>query len=139
MGCERCGRCCHDFGMYVADDDDIARLFAYHGFETIETPDGIYVKGSNPCAHLSMDGGVAECLIYDERPGVCRKYLCEKASKGMELTRDLLLEYRAKHLSDMHALEGAVQQLDLLIARLDEEDEEVDLGLDDSCAEDDQE
>jgi Fe-S-cluster containining protein len=76
VSCNRCGRCCHDFGMFVQDDGDIARLFSYHGFEVEHRPEGLYVKGSNPCKHLRMNP-LAECDIYIHRPQICRDYECD--------------------------------------------------------------
>jgi Fe-S-cluster containining protein len=120
--------------MLVADDDDIARLFTYHGFEALDAPEGIYVKGSNPCEHLRMDDGQATCLIYGERPGICRKFLCEKARKGMPLTIEQLMERREDLVAQMrtrlaeadqakadaHAIEGAIQQIDWSISKIEE-------------------
>jgi len=77
MSCERCGRCCHEFGVYVQDDADIARLFSYHGFQAERRSDGLYLKGTNPCQHLRRGrGGVYECAIYIHRPKICRDFQC---------------------------------------------------------------
>ena len=77
MSCERCGRCCHDFGILLEDDDDIARLFSYHGFSVEHRELGVYVKGSNPCKHLRRGaGGAYECAIYIHRPKICKEFQC---------------------------------------------------------------
>ncbi len=81
MSCQRCGRCCHDFGMFVADDADIGRLFSYHGLTVEKRPEGLYVKGSNPCKHLRYNPK-PECAIYVNRPQVCRDYICDVEETG---------------------------------------------------------
>ena len=45
--CKRCGRCC----MHMHSDDT-----------------------GMPCEFLLVEGGMATCLIHDNKPEVCRRY-----------------------------------------------------------------
>lgn len=77
--CERCsGLCCRYFALPVEtpktrEDFDDIRWYLCHEDITVFVEDGDwYLNVNNKCRHLS-DGGY-RCLIYEERPGICRKY-----------------------------------------------------------------
>lgn len=89
MECKRCGKCCSSFFLALdnipidQDEKEIARLASYHGCEPMEYNGKLAIKVPNPCKHLSWDeDGKAVCLIYENRPIVCREYFCQKAIKA---------------------------------------------------------
>ena len=94
VGCVRCGRCCSSAFLALTnvpadqDEQDLARWLLYHGCEPMRypTPEGdvLAVKIPLPCKHLAREprGGKTSCLIYENRPKVCREYLCEKAKEA---------------------------------------------------------
>jgi len=77
--CERCtGLCCRYFALPLetpetkGDYDDI-RWYLCHEDITVFVEDGDwYINVKNKCRHLSDKN--YKCLIYDKRPGICRKY-----------------------------------------------------------------
>ena len=89
--CLRCGICCSSAFLALNnvpidhDEQEIARWLSYHGCEPMKypTPEGevLAVKIPMPCKHLASEpeGGKTGCLIYGNRPNVCREYLCKKA------------------------------------------------------------
>jgi len=87
--CKRCGRCCSSaflalHNILVEDDkQEIAQWLKYHGCEPMHYPgkDGDVLAVNIPisCEHLSSETGTrkAVCLIYENRPNVCKNYFCK--------------------------------------------------------------
>lgn len=77
--CQRCGRCCTEFAMFVATDDVDAELFwRLRGFPARTFENGqVEVKFKTGCAWLVWDGTKPRCANYDHRPKLCREYTCE--------------------------------------------------------------
>ncbi len=77
--CGRCtGLCCRYFALPIdtpktrADFDDI-RWYLCHKDTSVFVEDGDwYLSVRNRCRHLSEKD--YRCRIYDNRPGICRKY-----------------------------------------------------------------
>jgi len=77
--CERCtGLCCRYFALPIEtpdtrEDYDDIRWYLCHEDITVFVEDGDwYLNVKNKCRHLSDKD--YKCLIYDKRPGICRKY-----------------------------------------------------------------
>lgn len=69
MNCLECrGACCETFELptRALTNDDASRWFALHGTEV-----GRSLVFECRCTKLSAEG---RCTIYEQRPGVCRKY-----------------------------------------------------------------
>lgn len=78
MGCAACARCCREFTFEVSGDAEwiarftefveLTRPGVFHG-----VPGGL--KITIPCDYLK-DG---RCEVYEERPEICREFMCRKA------------------------------------------------------------
>jgi len=56
-----------------------------HGYWILATEiDEIIVYNPTPCMHL-IDGTLASCAIYDDRPEICRTYICRRYPLKNEL------------------------------------------------------
>jgi len=64
------------------DEQEIARWSLYHGCEPMIYGDKLAIKVPILCKHLSWDEDKkAFCMIYENRPKVCRQYFCEKVKR----------------------------------------------------------
>jgi len=77
--CEKCtGLCCRYFALPIEtpktrEDYDDIRWYLCHEDISIFIEDGDwYLSVNGKCRHLSEKNH--ECLIYDRRPKICRKY-----------------------------------------------------------------
>lgn len=77
--CQRCGRCCTEFAMFVGTGDGQAELFwRLRGFPARTLDNGqVEVKFKRGCEWLAWDGTVPRCTNYEHRPAICRTYTCE--------------------------------------------------------------
>jgi Fe-S-cluster containining protein len=77
-GCVRCGKCCLIWGMKAQDDGQYELFNRLHGM--IYEDDGDHLLMQARCQAVGFDlEGRAHCVIYDERPQLCRDYLCDAA------------------------------------------------------------
>ena len=60
--------------MSYVKDDDQAMWFEYHDIKVVDKKGGKAAILPIPCRYLK-DG---RCLIYENRPQVCRDYNCEE-------------------------------------------------------------
>lgn len=92
MACRRCGQCCNKALIILSDCKlenpiyrDMARWYSYHHCEVkIDDRDGgMAINIPLVCQHLIYDtkSGMAFCAIYDDRPDICKDYLCEAAER----------------------------------------------------------
>jgi Fe-S-cluster containining protein len=77
MACTRCGECCKQVVIVHKRDQNLARYFALHGLDVLATERGMDLVIDKPC--LSYDAEAGACRIYEARPDICRRFLCEKA------------------------------------------------------------
>ncbi len=77
--CSKCtGLCCRYFALPIEtpedwDDYDDIRWYLAHENITVFVEDGDwYLNVKNKCTHLRDDNYM--CDIYEDRPGICRKY-----------------------------------------------------------------
>lgn len=82
MGCDRCGRCCKELVFPLGGDAEwMRKLTEFLEFTRPEVfggvPGGLRIRVN--CQHLDAAGA---CLIYDQRPEICRDFLCRKAKQG---------------------------------------------------------
>lgn len=85
MACAACGRCCTfvEFEGHPSPTSDERTWLDYHDFlveeveECGEATAKIIVQV--PCKML--DKSTMKCTVYDERPNVCRLFLCSDARK----------------------------------------------------------
>lgn len=74
MACKRCGACCGYVALEIRDES--VPWLALHGLPTF-VENGVHKLIINsPCEWYTGEG----CSNYEERPPICRDYLCEKAS-----------------------------------------------------------
>jgi len=76
--CDKCtGLCCRYFALPIdtpedrSDHDDIRWFLTHEGVSVFVEDGDWYVSVKNKCRHLLPDN---RCGIYDDRPGICRKY-----------------------------------------------------------------
>lgn len=82
-GCVRCGKCCLIFGMRVGDDEQYRAFNELHGI--VYQNDGQHMLVRLRCEAVGFDfEGRAHCVVYDERPQLCRDYLCDAARAEVE-------------------------------------------------------
>lgn len=83
MACTRCGKCCRTYAIAMHRDEDYGRFLAYHGLcLRAREGGGMEVYGESKCRHLKSDAkGRYRCAIYDDRPKICRDWLCDDARK----------------------------------------------------------
>ena len=93
--CNRCGECCQRF--FLPSPDEVRRGDNwrwdnydeewYGQLELIGEAEGL-VEGENThiykCPHFCYQEGVGTCLIYDQRPGICKDFPYGKWVKGFE-------------------------------------------------------
>jgi len=73
--CIRCGRCCCDFLVSLFLHEAL-RIYKSFGPFIVQVNGKIALakKPDGSCVFLDYEGGLARCMIYLERPGVCRIY-----------------------------------------------------------------
>jgi len=72
LRCNRCGDCCRVIYIPVhGPEDGHHDWLSYHGYEVIKRGGGWFLVGGE-CDKLDGD----DCVIYGDRPGVCRAYKC---------------------------------------------------------------
>ncbi|MEM1901070.1 MAG: YkgJ family cysteine cluster protein [Candidatus Nezhaarchaeales archaeon] len=73
--CIRCGQCCREFLVPLLTHEAL-KIYKSFGPLVVQVNGKIALakKPDGSCVFLSYDGGIAKCLIYFERPGVCRIY-----------------------------------------------------------------
>ena len=93
MACQRCGHCC--VSLNIVDNSLTLEgakgtgfkefLEAHHCTIGISKKPGmegkLQIRVPLLCKYLSMQNGVATCLIYENRPPICRAYKCERAKE----------------------------------------------------------
>ena len=112
--CKRCGHCCTSAFFALTDrpaDEDnleLARWISYHGCEVMKyhsaqvNKEVLSIRIPIVCQHLKRENGVYTCAIYENRPKVCRDYLCKDAmNEGVvELVEDFIRNNPEKVLRD---------------------------------------
>jgi Fe-S-cluster containining protein len=91
MACRRCGMCCARPSIVIESwelDDNgrqMAEFWAMHHVEVKIVPGvkGVVMQFPLTCENLDYDDeeGVAICRIYENRPKICREYLCPAAQE----------------------------------------------------------
>lgn len=76
-GCIRCGDCCRKYALNLNLGEPMTELLtAHYG----KPQNSIRVRVKHDCQHLRFDeNGQSECAIYEERPAICRNFLCQPA------------------------------------------------------------
>lgn len=90
-GCRRCGRCCTSAnirlpGISITDETGFARWLAFHRCDVqdreVGGEKGISVRIPILCTRLGeAEDGTFFCKDYENRPGICREYLCKRAKE----------------------------------------------------------
>lgn len=73
--CTRCGQCCREFLVPLLTHEAL-RIYKSFGPLIVQVDGKIALakKSDGSCVFLSYNGSLARCMIYFERPGVCRIY-----------------------------------------------------------------
>lgn len=79
-GCQKCGLCCTQFIIQFKPPERMLELLRKH-FNR-EDLDKIQLKVHHRCAYLDENN---RCRIYEERPPICREFLCARAREKMEI------------------------------------------------------
>ena len=94
--CEYCtAKCCRYFALPIEtpetwDDYDHIRWYMIHGSVSIFVEDDTwYLMVLNDCMHLQADN---RCGIYEDRPGICRRYTTRNCEYDDDACYDKLFE-----------------------------------------------
>lgn len=80
-GCCGCGKCCNEYRLEMPYDPEMARFYTYHGGRIIPAGKGkMWVDFQDRCVNYL--GPTKGCRIYEQRPKICRDYLCDRARYG---------------------------------------------------------
>ena len=81
MSCKRCGRCCRVVAFRVPiGEEDIWRWWKLHGLQVRLLPGHTNVSELEfPSRCYWYDPLSGDCLHYEDRPDICRKFTCEAA------------------------------------------------------------
>lgn len=90
MTCKRCGQCCvgasFTIDKSVTDLTELAKWMQLHfcGIDEVRDGEAIRIRIPLTCSQLSFnyDTGEAFCHIYEDRPKLCRDYMCKRARDG---------------------------------------------------------
>ena len=79
MPCRKCGSCCNSVFIRTRADEDSVKWWRLHriDFQLTAPPDGYTVRIAAPC--YWFDPLTGDCVHYDDRPDICRRFLCESA------------------------------------------------------------
>ena len=77
--CSRCGRCCSNLLSMTLED--VRRIRSYlQMYQVIPAPlarpDKFRSIPFDSCPFCDFSGKKATCMIYEARPAICRKFLC---------------------------------------------------------------
>ena len=75
MSCSHCGKCCGYVALEVSADT--ARWIRMHNIPVAEEDGVCKVTIAAPCKY--RDAEAQRCTRYEDRPEICRTYLCEQA------------------------------------------------------------
>lgn len=79
MPCQRRGKCCKEFSIALPFDTELVRFYRYHGVTVRRRSETVMeLFFAARCMHYRDD----RCVIYEDRPTICRDYLCEEARKA---------------------------------------------------------
>ena len=93
--CDRCGDCCRDFSIRLHPDESLLealKLKYGDGFRDndvhllIDKNGDVYIRLFHPCQFLINRN---ECMIYDERPEICRSFYCSKVRNRYDAWKSL--------------------------------------------------
>lgn len=79
MACAHCALCCQCVRFIAPPDEDRERWMRLFGIGTSPLPDGrTQIILPRRCANLTDE---LACSDYDNRPAICRDFLCDDARK----------------------------------------------------------
>lgn len=94
--CEYCtAKCCRYFALPIdtpqtRDDFDHIRWYMLHGNVTLFVEDDVwYLCVHADCKHITAD---YRCGIYEDRPGICRKYTTDECEYDDDAVYDKYFE-----------------------------------------------
>ena len=72
--CQKCGKCCEHITLYIGEIKDLEfiKWVEAHG---IKIKDGFI---DFPIVCKNLDPTSKKCMIYNNRPTICQKYLCSE-------------------------------------------------------------
>jgi hypothetical protein len=106
--CRHCGCCCSEYALPLLDDPELVRFLLYHGADIRKRSNGETVYFVEAACRQRIGG---RCAVYEDRPSICREYDCKRGEGRVEITQELLDERERRLLDDMHAIQGALQDV----------------------------
>jgi len=87
MACKKCGACCKETTMRIdisgksqKDIEDYRKYLSLHACSSFIQGDTLTVLAPVMCSLLGYQEGKGYiCSDYENRPEICRKFLCQKA------------------------------------------------------------
>jgi len=85
--CLECNECCEFIEIPTTMfNNSVMEYYLARGTQFVINPAGILmIRIHEPCVFLQSDGS---CEIYDNRPEVCRTYMCAVGDKSMKEKKD---------------------------------------------------
>ena len=86
MACKKCGKCCGyvNFRFMLNDENrDYVKWWKLHHLQVEQVgsnEDMMNIKVDSPC--YWYDPLNSACLHYEDRPKVCRDFMCDEAKKN---------------------------------------------------------
>ena len=84
MACKQCGNCCTKATfafpevLKVENAEDFINWFSNHSCIATVHENKLFVSVPIVCKHLVfISPGFYKCDIYNERPDICKRFLCE--------------------------------------------------------------
>lgn len=89
--CSNCGECCTDFLPVSPEElETIKRYVKDHNIkETIRIVPSLDVTVDITCPFRDPDNKI--CKIYEVRPAICKRFMCNKSEEESIAYRDILL------------------------------------------------
>jgi len=83
MSCLRCGECCLPYQIKMDAGDDARRWLTYHGLTVRDIDENsMLLMGQSLCFMLVFNkDGTTSCGCYQDRPEICKQYLCKRAKE----------------------------------------------------------
>ena len=85
MVCDNCAKCCEYFSFEISGDnkqwiEELSEFLKQTRPDMASIEEGSVLRFKAPCKFLKDK----KCTIYENRPKICRDFLCRKAKKNKE-------------------------------------------------------
>ena len=97
-GCVGCADCCTMFSVTLGLKSEMEEFATVHFGQPT---DKIQVKNHHVCSKL--DPKTRKCTIYEDRPKICREFLCDASKTRANIQQQIRKEIEENHESTDHS------------------------------------